>query len=103
MDDQRYLYAFAFVEHEVRRYINRDKNGIIVAGGNGQGNHLIELNCPTYLFVDEKQAVHLSDSNNHRVMKWNKGEKEDIALAGGQGQGNGLTQLYDPRGLFVDT
>ena len=66
------------------------------------GNQLNQLNCSTYLFIDEKRAVYVSDSNNHRVMKWNKGEKEGIVIAREQGQGNGLIQLYD-RGLFVDT
>ena len=38
-----------------------DKNGIVVAGGNGQGNQLNQLHDPTYLFVDEEQAVYVSD------------------------------------------
>ena len=88
---------------EVRRYTIGDKNSIVVAGGNGQGNQLNQLNCPTYLFVDEEQAVYVSDYYNHRVMKWNKDTKEGIVVAGGQGSGNALTQLSDRRGLFVDT
>ncbi|CAF5061901.1 unnamed protein product, partial [Rotaria socialis] len=73
------------------------------AGGNGKGDGLNQLNCPTYLFVDRQQTVYVSDNNNHRVMKWNKGAKEGIVVAGGQGQGNALTQLYHPNGIFVDT
>ena len=103
MDYQRYLYVSDIVKHEVRRYTIGDKNGIIVAGGNGQGNQLNQLNGPTYLFVDEEQAVYVSDTNNHRVMKWNKGANQGIVVAGGQGYGTALTQLSDPRGLFVDT
>ena len=52
------------------------QNGVTVAGGNGQGNQLNQLNFPTYLFVDEEQAVYVSDSINHRVMKWNKGANQ---------------------------
>ena len=59
IDHQRYLYVSDFGKNEVRRYTIGDKNGIIVAGGNGQGNQLNQLNCPTYLFVDEEQAVHV--------------------------------------------
>ena len=40
MDDQRYLYVSDVVKDEVRRYTIGDKNGIVVAGGNGQGNQL---------------------------------------------------------------
>ena len=103
MDDQRYLYVSDTEKDEVRRYTIGDKNGIVVAGGNGQGNQLNQLNYPTYLFVDEEQAVYVSDNNNHRVMKWNKGAKEGIVVAGGRGQGSALTQLSYPYGLFVDT
>ncbi|CAF4963749.1 unnamed protein product [Rotaria socialis] len=103
MDDQRYLYVSDWKKHEVRRYQLGEKNGTLVAGGNGEGNGLNQLNFPAYLFVDRQQNVYVSDNNNHRVMKWNKGAKEGFVVAGGQGQGNALTQLYCPNGIFVDT
>ncbi|CAF4311735.1 unnamed protein product, partial [Rotaria sordida] len=82
MDDQRYLYISDTDKHEVRRYQIGDKNGTIVAGGNGKGAGLNQLNWPTYIFVDQQQTVYVSDNNNHRVMKWNKGAKEGIVVAG---------------------
>ena len=103
MDHKRYLYVSDTRNHKVRRYTIGDKNGIVVAGGNGQGNELNQLKHPTYLFVDEEQAVYVSDEYNHRVMKWNKDAKEGIVAAGGQGNGSALTQLSYPNGLFVDT
>ncbi|CAF3879955.1 unnamed protein product [Rotaria sordida] len=103
MDDQRYLYISDTDKHEVRRYQIGDKNGTIVAGGNGEGDGLNQLNYPIYIFVDRQQTVYVSDNNNHRVMKWNKGEQEGIIVAGGQGEGTALTQLGSPNGLFVDT
>ena len=102
MDHQRYLYVSDIEKDEVRRYTIGDKNGIVVAGGNGKGNQLNQLNHPTYLFVDEEQAVYVSDWNNHRVMKWNKDAKEGIVVVGERGQGSALTQLFHPRGLFAD-
>ncbi|CAF1324142.1 unnamed protein product [Rotaria sordida] len=103
MDDQRYLYISVTDKHEVRRYQIGDKNGTLVAGGNGNGASLNQLNWPAYIFVDQQQTVYVSDNNNHRVMKWSKGAKEGIVVAGDQGEGNALTQLYRPNGLFVDT
>ncbi|CAF1480372.1 unnamed protein product, partial [Rotaria sordida] len=47
MDDQRYLYISDYEKHEVRRYQIGDKNGTIVAGGNGKGAGLNQLNEPT--------------------------------------------------------
>ncbi|CAF4897870.1 unnamed protein product [Rotaria sp. Silwood1] len=102
MDDQRYLYISDYKKHEVKRYQIGDKNGIIMAGGYGEGSGLNQLNVPTYIFVDEQQTLYVSDNNNHRVMKWNKGAKEGIVVAGGEGRGDALTQLYYPNGLFVD-
>ncbi|CAF1314384.1 unnamed protein product [Rotaria sordida] len=103
MDDQRYLYISDDEKHEVRRYQIGDRNGTIVAGGNGEGADLNQLNEPKYIFVDQQHTVYVSDRNSHRVIKWNKGAKEGIVVAGGQGQGNALTQLSHPQGLFVDT
>ena len=103
IDHQRYLYVSDTGKSEVRRYTIGDRNGIVVAGGNGQGNQLNQLNIPTDLFVDEEQAVYVSDRDNHRVMKWNKGAKEGIVVAGGREEGTALTQLSYPQGLFVDT
>ncbi|CAF4248476.1 unnamed protein product, partial [Rotaria sordida] len=103
MNDQRYLYISDTDKHEVKRYQIGDKNGTIVAGGNGKGAGLNQLNYPVYIFVDQQQTVYVSDNENHRVMKWNKGAKEGIVVAGGQGKGNALTQLSDPGGLFIDT
>ncbi|CAF3392364.1 unnamed protein product [Rotaria socialis] len=103
MDEWRYLYVSDYVEHEVKRYQLGEKNCTLVAGGNGRGDDLNQLNRPRYLVVDRQQNVYVSDWNNHRVMKWNKGATESIVVAGGQGAGNALTQLSNPQGIFVDT
>ncbi|CAF1302892.1 unnamed protein product [Rotaria sordida] len=101
MDDQRYLYISDYEKHEVRRYETGEKNGTIVAGGNGEGAGLSQLNSSTYILVDQQHTAYVSDNNNHRVMKWNKGAKEGIVVAGGQGEGNALTQLPYPNGLHT--
>ncbi|CAF2821733.1 unnamed protein product [Rotaria sp. Silwood2] len=103
MDDQRYLYVSDNDKHEVRRYKIGDKNGTLVAGGNGKGAGLNQLNSPMYIFVNQQQSVYVSDEENSRVMKWTKGAKEGIVVAGGQGYGDALTQFRYPKGLFVDT
>ncbi|CAF3395923.1 unnamed protein product [Rotaria socialis] len=103
MDEQRYLYVSDWKNDEVRRYQGCDKIGILVAGGNGRGTGLNQLNFPAYLFIDRQQSVYVSEWQNHRVMKWNKGAKEGIVIAGGQGAGSSLTQLNGPLGIIVDT
>ncbi|CAF3863062.1 unnamed protein product [Rotaria sp. Silwood1] len=100
MDHHRYLYVSDTRKNEVKRYKIGEKNGIVVAGGNGKGNRLNQFNHPTYIFVDQQQAVYVSEG--HRVMKWNKDAKEGIVVAGDQDEENVLTQLSDAQGLFVD-
>ncbi|CAF3736923.1 unnamed protein product [Rotaria sp. Silwood1] len=103
MDDQRFLYISDTDKNEVRRYQIGHQNGTVVAGGNGKGSDLNQLNWPMYIFVDQQQTVYVSDRDNHRVMKWDQGTKKGIVVAGGQGQGNSLTQFSHPTCLFVDT
>ena len=82
--------------------IKKGKEGRIVAGGNGRGNQLNQLNGPTYIFIDREETVYVSDFSNNRVMKWYKGASEGIVVAGGQGQGNSSNQLNYPQGLLVN-
>jgi sugar lactone lactonase YvrE len=102
MDKQGYLYVSDVEKHEVRRFQRADTKGTVVAGRNGEGGSLHQLNKPFYIFVDEEQSLYVSDFWNHRVMKWVKGAKEGIVVAGGKGHGEELTQLNGPYGVWVD-
>ena len=50
MDQDGYLYVSDKEKHEVRRWKIGDIYGTLVAGGNGAGDHLNQLNCPTDIF-----------------------------------------------------
>ena len=102
MDDEGSLYVTDFKKHEVRRYRRGEMTGTVVAGGNGEGASLHQLNSPIYVCVDGEHAVYVSDEKNHRVMKWEKSAKEGTVVAGGRGEGMDLTQLYYPNGVLVD-
>ncbi|CAF4987923.1 unnamed protein product [Rotaria sp. Silwood1] len=103
MDENGFLYVADCRKHEVKQYKSDDDEGTVVAGGNGQGSRLDQLNCPSYIFVDQYRAVYVSDNSNHRIMKWEEGAKQGIVIAGGQGTGNSLTQLSWPNGIVVDS
>ncbi len=102
MDKNGSLYAVDREKNEVKRWKRGEKNATVVAGGNGKGNHLNQLDSPTFICIDKDDTLYVSDSNNHRVMKWMKYAKEGIIVAGGNGQGNRLSQLNYPQGVIVD-
>ncbi|CAF1155524.1 unnamed protein product [Adineta steineri] len=102
IDKNGFIYVCDSQNNEVRRWKQGDKKGELVAGGNGQGNHLNQLNFPAFMFIDEDYSLYISDRDNHRVMKWKKNAKEGIIIAGGNGQGNSLKQLSCPQGVIVD-
>ncbi|CAF1221350.1 unnamed protein product [Adineta steineri] len=104
IDKNGFLYVSDIMKNEVRRWKMGDYNneGIVVAGGNDEGDELNQFNHPNFIFVDEDQSVYVSDTGNHRVMKWSKGAKEGRIMAGGNGEGGNLNQLSYPRGVIVD-
>ncbi|CAF4170638.1 unnamed protein product, partial [Adineta steineri] len=104
MDKHGFLYVSDYVMNEVRRWkmAEYDNEGIVVAGGNGKGNKLNQLNYPSFIFVDEDQSVYVSDRKSDRMMKWRKDAKEGTIVAGGNSQGENLNQLSYPRGVIVD-
>ncbi|CAF0811729.1 unnamed protein product [Adineta steineri] len=102
IDKNGFIYVSDCENHDVRRWKKGDKEGELVAGGNGQGNHLNQLNYPTYIFIDENYSLYISDYYNHRVMKWKRDATEGIIVAGGNGEGNDLKRLSRPRGVIVD-
>ncbi|CAF1446851.1 unnamed protein product [Adineta steineri] len=99
MDKHGFLYVSNYKKNEVRRWKISEYNneGTVVAGGNGKGNQLNQLNSPGFIFVDEVQSVYVAGRDNYRVMKWRKDAKEGTIVAGGN-----LNQLFYPRGITVD-
>lgn len=102
IDKDGSLYVSDYKKHEVRRWEKGHRQGILVAGGNGEGDRLNQLNYPTFLFVDDEYNLYISDTFNHRVMKWTRDGKEGIIVAGGNGQGKETTHLSLPHGIVVD-
>ncbi|CAF1367389.1 unnamed protein product [Adineta steineri] len=100
MDNNEDLYISDLEKHEVRRFQQGDKEGIVVAGGNGQGNQLNQLNSPMFIFVDDYHSVYISDFNQDRVMKWVKNAAEGILVA--SPQASNPSAISRPMGVIVD-
>lgn len=75
----------------------------IVAGGNGIGSNLNQLNSPSSVCVDTQGNIFTTDQFNNRVVKWAPNSLQGSVVAGGNGSGNGLNQLNSPYGIFVHT
>jgi sugar lactone lactonase YvrE len=98
MDNNEDLYVCNWGQNEVRRWKQGDTKGTIVAGGNGPGNQLNQLNQPNYIFVDEYRSVYVSDAINGRIMKWITNATEGIRVAPEQNP----NLVVRPNGMIVD-
>ncbi|CAM4905483.1 unnamed protein product [Rotaria socialis] len=102
IDKYGFIYVSDCEKHEIRKWKIGDQNGKLVAGGNGKGENLNQLNHPSFIFVDNDCSLYISDCANHRVVKWLKYAKEGIIVAGGNREGNSFKQLSGPQGIIVD-
>lgn len=84
---------------------NSFTNGIVVAGGNGNGINTNQLSSPTAVFVDANGYLYVADANNYRIQKFDPGSTSlsaGITVAGGNGIGTNLNQLANPISIGVD-
>ncbi|CAF1550920.1 unnamed protein product [Rotaria sp. Silwood1] len=78
------------------------KNGITVAGGNGDGSETNRLTWPWGLYIDDDQTIYVADYVNRRIMEWKSGATNGKVVAGGNGSGNGAHQLNSPLDVVID-
>ncbi|CAF1281462.1 unnamed protein product [Adineta steineri] len=102
MDNNGDLCISDYGTGKVKRWREGDTEGTVVAGGNGQGNKLNQLNEPNYIFVDEYYSVYVADDRNNRVMKWTKHATEGILVAPEQVSDKNPNPLSRPTGVIVD-
>lgn len=102
LDRDGFLYVVNDLKNEVKRYRIGDENGVVVAGGNGAGNGLNQLNGPRFVCVDKTGAVYVSDFRNHRVVKWATGAIEGIVVTDINSDKSGFYQLSSPNQIVID-
>lgn len=78
------------------------QHGLIVAGGNGEGDDINQLSYPWGLFVDDEQTIYVADQSNHRVMLWRRNATCGQVIAGGNRSGNKAHQLCNPRDVIMN-
>ena len=86
-----------FYSHRLKSNIKWKQHATTIAGGNGRGGDLDQLNFPEGIYVDDKeQSIYIAEFSNHRILKCRLGEKNGQVIAGGNGQGNRIDQLNRP-------
>ena len=78
------------------------QNAVTVAGGNGRGNALNQLDHPRGMFVDADRTVYIADSGNGRILTWRQNETTGQVVAGGNGAGNRGDRLGWPNYVIID-
>ena len=73
-----------------------------MAGGNGAGSELNQLQYPSGIFLDDDSNLYIADAFNHRVVKWNYGSSVGQVVAGGNDLGNQSNQFRYPNSVAVD-
>jgi sugar lactone lactonase YvrE len=84
------------------KWMKDAKEGIVVAGGRGNGGDLTQLTYPCGLIVDQLGTVYVADQGNHRVMRWLKGATQGSAVVGANGVGGQANHLHGPMDLSFD-
>ncbi|CAF2936741.1 unnamed protein product [Rotaria sp. Silwood2] len=104
VDANGHVYVVDSINARVMKWApnsTANANGTIVAGGNGTGSGVNQLNYPDGLFVEsETGIVWIADTNNHRIVKWLSPSAGSVVCGS---YGSGLKEFAFPRGLFVDT
>ena len=78
------------------------KEGIVVAGGQGQGNGLTQLSNPRGVIVDQLGTVYVADYSNDRIMCWVKGATKGSVVVGRNSIGIQANQFTGPLDLSLD-
>ncbi|CAF3594029.1 unnamed protein product, partial [Rotaria socialis] len=96
VDDDQTVVIADFWNHRIMQWKNGDTtNGQVVAGGNGQGSGLHQLNSPTDVLIDkETDSLIICDWGNKRVVRWSR--------RSGTGQGEMLIDNIVCYGLAMD-
>jgi sugar lactone lactonase YvrE len=98
------IYIADTNNNRIIMWVIGESNGTIVAGGNGVGSALNQLNSPRNVISDTLGYLYISDTSNHRIIQWYIGASSGTVIAGISGvAGSGVLQLNYPNGLTFDS
>jgi sugar lactone lactonase YvrE len=83
VDDDDTVFIADIANHRIVAWKNGDNEGHIVAGGQGKGNGLHQLDRPTDVLIDnESKSLIISDWGNTRLVQWplNNGIRGEVLV-----------------------
>ena len=94
-DDNQSIVIADWGNHRIVEWKMGASNGNVIAGGQGQGNRLDQLNCPTDVLIDkETNSLFIADRWNRRVVRWSRHQETT--------QGEIIVDNVDCFGLAMD-
>jgi DNA-binding beta-propeller fold protein YncE len=103
-----YIYIADRYNHRIQRWklpMNGSAaatTGVTVAGGNGSGSGMNQLNKPQGVYVSRKTGnVYIADTGNNRIQLWAVNATEGVTIAGGS-YGTGPNGFNGPTGVALD-
>ncbi|CAF4459743.1 unnamed protein product, partial [Rotaria sp. Silwood2] len=104
VDDQDNVYVSENANHRITKWHSTNSTtGVLIAGGNGQGNAAEKLNSPWGIYVDNSSGLYIADCSNHRVQYWTYGGSFGTTVAGSTSDpGPWSYQLSSPTSVTLD-
>jgi len=89
----------------VMRYTDGNNTGVLVAGGNGRGNNINQLNYPLAIYFESiSNSLIIANAASHNIVRWRIGENNWTLITGNlnASRGSSPSSFSDPYGLTVD-
>ena len=99
------LYVTDRANHRVQKFVLGNSTGVTVAGGNGPGSAMNQLDYPTVTYVSQRDgSYYICDTGNNRVQKWAMNASYGVTIAGSASgiAGNRPYLLNQPYDIWID-
>ncbi|CAF0795807.1 unnamed protein product [Adineta ricciae] len=102
------IYIADTYNSRIMRYLYNASSGTVVAGGNGSGNNISQLNFPTSVYFESSSnSLVIVNYNENNILRWKIGDSGWTLIAGGINGSRGSTSTllsspvkttFDPMG-----
>jgi sugar lactone lactonase YvrE len=105
VDGEGNVFVSEVFGQRIMKFAPGSTQGVIFAGGNGEGSDLNQLHDAADILLDGNGNLLVADYGNNRVLKFppnSTSATSGTIVAGGNGAGEAPTKLYNPSTLALD-